>query len=99
VAVGLTVLALGGAATASGCGEELEKSLDKLEKSTKNNKKLNKEIAQIPLGASVDSVKQKLGKPESFQQSESSLGKEENLYYGQWQLNFSDGKLESKNKY
>ena len=84
---------------ASGCSEEVERELDKLERSTTNNKQMNRKVGAIPLGSSIDSVRSKLGKPESYQVSESSLGKEENLYYGQWQLNFTDGELESKNKY
>lgn len=91
----LLALALG----AAGCTEEVEKEIDKLERSTTNNKALNRKVAKIPLGSSVESVKAKLGKPDSYQVSNTSYGKEESFYYGQWQLNFSDGKLESKNRF
>lgn len=94
----LGVVALGVGTT--GCTEEVEKELDKLERSTTNNKAMNRKVAAIPLGTSLDSVKSKLGKPDSYQVSQSAgLGKQEYLYYGQWQLAFSDGELESKNKY
>lgn len=97
-AVAVALLALG--ATVAGCTEEVEKELDKLERSTTNNKALNRKIAKIPLGSSVDSVRSELGKPDSYQVSKTAgLGKSEYLYYGQWQLSFTDGTLESKNKY
>jgi hypothetical protein len=96
--VGLGVIALGVGAT--GCTEEVEKELDKLERSTTNNKSLNRKVASIPLGTSVAAVKSKLGKPDSYQVSKSAgLGKQEYLYYGQWQLAFSNGDLESKSKF
>lgn len=92
----LTVLSLG----TVGCSEEVERELDKLERSTTNNKALNRKVAKIALGASLDSVRGKLGKPDNYQVSKSAgLGKLEYLYYGQWQLSFTNGKLESKNKY
>ncbi len=96
LAIGALALGVG----AAGCTEEVEKELDKLERSTTNNRALNRKVAEIPLGASVDSVRAKLGKPDSYQVSKTAgLGKSEYLYYGQWQLAFSDGKLESKSKY
>ena len=92
----LATLSLG----AVGCSEEVERELDKLERSTTNNKALNRKVAKIPLGASLDSVRAKLGKPDNYQVSKSAwLGKLEYLYYGQWQLSFTNGKLDSKNKY
>lgn len=98
LAVGLGALTLGIGVT--GCTEEVEKELDKLERSTTNNKALNRKVAKISLGSSVDSVRAKLGKPDSYQVSKSAgLGKMEFLYYGQWQLGFTNGKLDSKNKY
>lgn len=84
---------------AAGCTEEAERELEKLERSTTNNKALNRKVAAIPLGSSVESVKGKLGKPDDYQVMNSSYGKTEFLYYGQWQLSFEDGKLDSKNKY
>lgn len=84
---------------ATGCTEEVEKELDKIERSTTNNKSLNRKVAKIPLGTSVQAVKAKLGKPDNYQVSNTSYGKSEYLYYGQWQLAFEDGKLESKSKY
>jgi hypothetical protein len=84
----------------TGCTEEIEKELDAIERSTTNNKALNRKVGRIPLGSSVDSVKAKLGRPDDYQVSKTAgLGKSEYLYYGQWQLSFSNGKLESKNKY
>ncbi len=100
IAAALGLLALAGGVLGCAEAEKLEKSLDKLEKSTTNNKALNNRVAKISLGTSVDSVKAKLGKPDSYQVSKTAgLGKSEYLYYGQWQLAFTNGKLESKNKY
>jgi hypothetical protein len=97
VVVGPGVVALAGV---SGCTEEIEKELDKLERSTTNNKALNRKVAKIPLGSSIDSVRQKLGKPDSYQVSKiAGLGKMEYLYYGQWQLSFTNDKLEGKSRY
>jgi phage gpG-like protein len=85
---------------AGGCTEEVEKELDKLERSTTNNKALNRKVGAIPLGTSVDQVRAKLGRPDDYQVSKTAgLGKSEYLYYGQWQLSFTDDKLDSKNKY
>lgn len=96
LAIGVSTLGVG----TTGCTEEVERELDKLERSTTNNRALNREVATIPLGASVDSVRGQLGKPDSFQVSQTAgLGKSEYLYYGQWQLAFTNGKLESKSKY
>jgi outer membrane protein assembly factor BamE (lipoprotein component of BamABCDE complex) len=85
--------------TLAGCTEEVEKEFDKLERSTTNNKALNKKVASVPLGSSVESVRAKLGKPDSYQVMNNEFGKTEYLYYGQWQLSFEDGQLDSKNKY
>jgi hypothetical protein len=85
---------------AAGCTEDVEKELDQLERSTTNNKALNRKVAKIPLGSSIESVKQKMGKPDNYQVSKTAgLGKSEYLYYGQWQLSFTNGTLDSKNKY
>lgn len=98
VVLAIAVCAVG--VGAIGCTEEAEKELQKLEKSTKNNPAMNRKVGKIPLGAPVDSVRAQLGKPDSYQVSKSAgLGKTEYLYYGQWQLSFTNGKLESKNKY
>ena len=94
---GIAALAL--AAGVTGCTEEAERELEKLERSTTNNKTLNRRVAAIPLGSSVDSVKAKLGKPDNYQVMNNNYGKTEFLYYGQWQLSFEDGRLDSKNKY
>ncbi|MDQ3724384.1 MAG: hypothetical protein M3335_00600 [Actinomycetota bacterium] len=83
----------------TGCTEEAERELEKLERSTTNNKAMNRKVAAISLGSSIESVKAKLGKPDNYQVMNSSYGKTEFLYYGQWQLSFEDGKLDSKNKY
>lgn len=96
IVVGALLLGLG----AFGCTEEVERELDAIERSTTNNKALNRKVAAIPLGTSVEVVKARLGKPDDYQVSTTAgLGKSEYLYYGQWQLAFSNGKLESKNKY
>ncbi len=95
IAIAAALIAISG----SGCTEEVEKELDKLERSTTNNKALNRKVAAIPLGTSVESVKAKLGKPDDYQVMNSSYGKSEYLYYGQWQLTFENGTLDSKNKY
>jgi len=93
-----SVLALG--VGVAGCTEEAEKELEKLERSTTNNPALNRKVATIALGTSVETVKKKLGKPDNYQVSRTAgLGKTEYLYYGQWQMSFTNGKLDSKNKY
>lgn len=98
VAVVIAALLLG--AGAVGCSEEVERELNAIERSTTNNKALNRKVAKIPLGSSIDSVRAELGKPDSYQVSRSAgLGKSEYLYYGQWQLSFTNGTLDSKNKY
>jgi hypothetical protein len=84
----------------AGCTEEVEKELDKIERSTTNNKAVNRQIASISLGSSIDTVRAKLGKPDSYQVSKTAgLGKLEYLYYGQWQLSFTNGTLDGKSKY
>jgi len=94
IAVGIIAL------TGIGCTEQAERELDKIERSTTNNKALNRKIANISLGSSIDSVKAELGRPDNYQVSTTAgLGKSEYLYYGQWQLAFTNGELESKNKY
>ena len=80
---------------ADSCSE----AADDLEKKTTNNPEINKQVAAVPLGASVAEVEAQLGKPDDRQEFNTSAGKDESLYYGQWQLNFTNGKLESKNKY
>jgi hypothetical protein len=96
----LGVLALGGGVVGCAESKKLEKSLDKLERSTTNNRALNREVATIPLGSSIDSVKSKLGRPDNYQVSNTAgLGKTQYLYYGQWQMSFTNGTLDSKNKY
>ena len=93
--VAAVALALG----VTGCTEEAERELEKLERSTTNNKALNRKVGAIPLGTAINSVKARLGKPDNYQVMNSSYGKTEFLYYGQWQLSFENGKLDSKNKY
>jgi hypothetical protein len=99
--LGVGAVALLGVAS-SGCTEELEqasKAADKLEKMSTENPELDKQVRGISLGTSVDQVQSELGTPDSRQEMNSSYAKSEYLYYGKWQLTFTDGSLDSKNKY
>ncbi len=98
VIVGVAALAIAGGA--AGCSEDVEKSLKQLERAgATNDKALNRKMAKVPIGASIESARKRLGQPDSYESTETGAGKEETLNYGQWRLEFSDGKLESKSKY
>lgn len=87
---------------AESCSDSIDKAnkaADKLDKMSTPNKQIDKQVASIPLGSSEAEVRAKMGKPDSEQEMNSTYSKDVSLYYGQWQLNFTDDKLESKNKY
>jgi hypothetical protein len=97
VAAAIAALALAGGVT--GCTEDVEKSLKQLERAAaRNDKALNRKVARVPIGASVDAARKRLGRPDSYELTETGAGKTQTLYYGQWRLVFRDGKLVSKNK-
>lgn len=64
-----------------------------------NDAKYKASMQQIELGMTKAEVISIAGKPRDVQRMRSELGLDESLYYGSWQLNFTDGVLESKNRY
>lgn len=69
-----------------------------------NAKDLRAKVAQVKLGSTPTQVRASLGKPDDTQQLQSNGLTERCWYYGglsddQWQLCFTNGKLDSKNRY
>jgi len=60
----------------------------------KSPEALNGQILHLELGVSVDEVKDQLGEPDV----ESSVGSNDELSYGIWQLAFVDGGLKTRSK-
>jgi hypothetical protein len=73
--------------TVSGCGDSGGKAV-------KSPEAVNREVLGLEQGASVDEVKDQLGEPGV----ESSVGSNDELSYGIWQLAFVDGGLKSRSK-
>jgi hypothetical protein len=95
-ALGAVLLCLGTA----GCSGQQETELEKLEHSTENNETLNIKVATIPLGTPIAAVKAKMGPAERYEAANGTSSQRiEYLHYGQWQLNFADGKLVAVYKY
>jgi outer membrane protein assembly factor BamE (lipoprotein component of BamABCDE complex) len=79
---------------------EVKKSVEALEDiSGDNDAQYRNSIRQVELGMTQDEVRSIMGKPRSKQRMESDYGTDVTLYYGSWQLNFTDGVLESKNRF
>ena len=100
IVLALGVFAL--ATQAESCAEsakDLEKAGDDLERMTEPNPELDAQVRAIPVGSTYDEVVAELGKPDDKQEFHSASYDDVTVYYGQWQLSFSDDKLESKNRY
>lgn len=79
----LLILSLG----VAGCDEATVRS-------TVTGKALDRKVLKLQTGASTEEVRSKLGKP----RLEKDLGEEEVLYYGLWQLVFTDRGLGSRTR-
>jgi hypothetical protein len=83
--------------------EEAEKASDKLEKLTEPNKNIDRQVQNVELGMTIDQVRSEMGPPDDQQVSKSQYAGTSTtlqyLYYGQWQLGFTDGVLDSKSKF
>src|SRR4051812_18525502 len=99
VCVGAFALLSIGADSCADSAKQAEKASSQIEKSVTPNKQIDQQVASIPLGSSVADVESKMGKPDKEQEMNSSYSKSVFLYYGQWQLSFTNDKLDSKNKY
>lgn len=53
----------------------------------------------LEYGTPISEVREILGEPDKSQQMHSSQIEIDYLYYGEWQLAFQNGRLESKNRY
>ncbi len=95
VTLGAILLSLG----TVGCSGQQETGLEKLERSTGNNETLNIKVATIPLGTPIAAVKAKMGTSGRYEAANGTSAKIEYLHYGQWQLNFANGKLVAVYKY
>ena len=54
---------------------------------------------KLRLGVSIKAVEAALGKPESIQVFDNPSGKEQLLWYGEWHLEFSNGRLAGRYRY
>lgn len=82
------------------CGGSHETDLERLERTTQNNESLNLKAATIPLGSTIAVVRKRMGKPERHEASPGAANtRTEYLHYGQWQFNFTAGKLVAVYKY
>ena len=92
---GFFILLIGGCAIAI---VGVSKSVSDSEKNSANVSKL---MPQVKMGMTKDQVISILGKPGSAQQFNDSYSNESCIYYGilDWQLCFTDGYLDTKNKY
>jgi hypothetical protein len=84
------------------CSESVDKAnkaAEDLEKKVEPNKQIDDQVKQLSLGMSIDDVRAQMGPPDDSQVSKSQYGTLQYLYYGQWQLGFTDGVLDSKSKF
>jgi outer membrane protein assembly factor BamE (lipoprotein component of BamABCDE complex) len=90
-----------GASSCAESVEELDKAGDDLEDASGgNDRNYRQKIKQVSLGMTKSEVRSIMGSaPRDKQRMESEFGVTEMWYYGSWQLGFTDGKLDSKNKY
>jgi outer membrane protein assembly factor BamE (lipoprotein component of BamABCDE complex) len=98
VAVATSALAFAGASMgASSCADSAEQLEDV---SGDNDSNYRAQMKQVKLGMSKDDVRSIMGSPpRDKQRMKSEYGTTEMWYYGSWQLSFTDGVLDSKNKY
>jgi outer membrane protein assembly factor BamE (lipoprotein component of BamABCDE complex) len=79
---------------------EVKKSVAALDDMTgANDGQYRAKIKRVELGMTQDEVVAIMGKPRDKQRMESEFGTDVSLYYGSWQLNFTDGVLDSKNRF
>jgi outer membrane protein assembly factor BamE (lipoprotein component of BamABCDE complex) len=79
---------------------QLDKASDDLDDMTgENDHNYRAKVKSLELGNSKDEVVSIMGKPRDTQRMESEFGTDVSLYYGSWQLNFTDGVLDSKNRF
>jgi hypothetical protein len=97
--VGAFALLSMGADSCADSAKKAEKASSQLEKASTPNKQIDQQVSSIALGSSVADVEAKMGKPDNEQEMNSAYSKDVYLYYGQWQLTFTNDKLDSKNKY
>ncbi len=60
---------------------------------------LDRKVRALSIGASIEAVEGQLGKPETREWFEGSTDEFEALWYGQWKLVFTEGKLENRSRY
>jgi hypothetical protein len=75
------------ALTVSGCGGSGGEAV-------KSPEAVNRQILHLEQGVSVDEVKAQIGEPDV----ESTVGSNDELRYGIWQLAFTDGRLNTRSK-
>lgn len=63
------------------------------------SKALDRKVFALQPGTSIRAVRALLGHPESLQIYANAPAKEESLWYGQWKLSFTDGRLEARTKF
>lgn len=95
--VGALILGIAALTVAtSGCGDKTPSTEVWL---PKNSPALDRQIAELNRGMSVESVKARLGKPLSENTVDEGNRTVAMLFYGRWQLLFDDGKLDRRVKY
>ena len=96
-AVGLAVLAFAGVSMgAESCSESIE---DLEDVAGENDHPYRAKIRKVQIGMHKPQVLAIMGKPRDRQIMQTAGMKSEYLDYGSWQLTFTDGVLDSKNKY
>ena len=95
VAMALALMAFMVATQAESC----QKATDQLNKSVTPNAAIDAQVSGLALGQSESGVIATMGKPDSTQTMQDTSGTTDELYYGQWQLTFTNSKLDSKNRY
>jgi hypothetical protein len=59
---------------------------------------LDRKARKLPLGATIEETKARLGQPEAIELIQNVSAREESLFYGPWQLIFANGRLEERLK-
>lgn len=103
--VAVAALAFAGTSMGASSCAESSKQLDKTSKdlndlSGQNDARYRPKIKQLKFGMTKAEVRSIMGAPPRDKQHMSSQGMTiDEWYYGSYQLSFTDGKLDSKNKY
>jgi outer membrane protein assembly factor BamE (lipoprotein component of BamABCDE complex) len=93
--------------SAAASDPEVKKSVAQLEKASddlddmagENDVKYRAHMKQVELGMTKEQVRGLLGKPRDTQVMRSDYGRMDTWYYGSWQLSFTDGVLDGKNRW